>query len=119
VRRPRRRSNSSQWHLAAEQFGQARGDRGERVLGFERALGRTAQVRGEHHRGAGLHGHADAGQAGTDAGVFGDLAGVVLRHVEVGPDEDPLAGDAALGDEVGEAQEVHAAILEVTNPGPA
>ena len=49
----------------------------------------------------------DAGHAGADAGVFGDVAGVVLRHVQVGADEDALAGHLAGGDEVGEAEDVH------------
>ena len=36
-------------------------------------------------------------------------------HVQVGTDEDALAGDAALGDEVGEAKDFHDAILGVTS----
>ena len=34
-------------------------------------------------------------------------AGVVLRHVQVGADEDALAGDLAGGDQIGEADDVH------------
>ena len=80
-----------QRHLAAEQLGQALGHRRQRVLGLELALGGTAQVRGDHHRRAGVQRHADAGHRGADARVFGDVAGVVLRHVEVGADEHALA----------------------------
>jgi hypothetical protein len=34
-------------------------------------------------------------------------SGIVLRHVEVGADEDPLATGLALGAKVGEAEDVH------------
>ena len=34
-------------------------------------------------------------------------AGVVLRHVQVGADEDALAGGLALGHEIVEAEDVH------------
>jgi hypothetical protein len=60
-------------------------------LGLELAFGRAAQVAGDHHRRTGVQRHADAGHRGADAGVFGDAAGVVLRHVEVGTDEHTLA----------------------------
>jgi hypothetical protein len=58
------------------------------------------------------------GTEGADARVLGDLAGVVLRHVQVGADEDALAGHAALGNEVGKAKDVHGGILEVTSRSP-
>ena len=58
----------------------------------ELAFGRAAQVRGDHHRARRARARvADAGERGADARVFGDRAGVVLRHVEVGADEDALA----------------------------
>ena len=104
----------AQRHVAAEQFTEARSHRRQRILGLEGAFGRPAQVRGHHHRRAGVERHADARHRGADARVFGDVAGVILRHVEVGADEDALAGDAALGDEVGESKDIHGAILEVT-----
>jgi hypothetical protein len=91
----------------AQQFGQARGHRGQRVFGLELALGRAAQVAGDHDGGTGVQRHADAGHAGADARVFGDVAGVVLRHVEVGADEHALALGLALGHEVGESDDLH------------
>jgi hypothetical protein len=44
---------------------------------------------------------------GAHTRVFGDAARVVLRHVEVGTDEDALAGSLALRTEIGEADDVH------------
>ena len=96
-----------QRHFAAEQFAQARGDRRQRVFRLERAFGRTTQVRRHHHGGAGFERHPDARHRGADAGVFGDAAGVVLRDVEIGADEDALPGDFALGAQIGKADDVH------------
>ena len=76
---------------AAKQFAQALRHRCQRVFGLELTLGRSAQVRRDHHRGAGVERHANARQRGADARVFGDGAAVVLRDVEVGSDEDALA----------------------------
>jgi hypothetical protein len=95
-----------QAHRTAEQLGHARRHRGQRVLRLELALGGAAQVRGDHHRRAGLQALADGRQRGADAGVLGDVAGVVLRHVEVGADEDALTLELASGDQVGEAEDV-------------
>ncbi|MNN58444.1 hypothetical protein D3C81_1734920 [compost metagenome] len=89
----------------AQQLGQARGDRRQRVFRLELAFGRAAQVGGDHHRGAGGEAGLDRGHRGADAGVLGDMAGVVLRHVQVGADEDPLAGDFALGNQIGKTQD--------------
>ena len=83
------------------------GDRRERIRRLELALGRAAQVRGHHHRRTGLQRHLDAGHGGADAGVLGDRAGVVLRDVEVGTDEDAPAGHAALGNQIGKSDDVH------------
>jgi len=90
-----------QRHLAAQQLAQALRDRRQRILGLELALGRAAQVRGDHHRGTGVERQLDAGHRGADAGVLGDVAGIVLRHVEVGTDEDALAGGKHRADGVG------------------
>jgi hypothetical protein len=69
-------------------------------------------VGGDHHRGAGLQGHLDAGHRGADAGVLGDAARVVQRDVQVGADEHALARHLALGDEIGETDDVHGGIEE-------
>ena len=47
------------------------------------------------------------GMEARNAGVFGDLAVVVLRDVQVGTDEDALASNFAGSDQVGEAKDVH------------
>jgi hypothetical protein len=96
-----------QRHVTAQQLRQAPGNGRQRILGLELALGRAAQVAGDHHGGASVQRHADARHRGTHAGVFGDVAGGVLRHVEVGADEHALAGYPVGGDEVGETDHFH------------
>jgi hypothetical protein len=64
-------------------------------------------VRGDHDGRAGIQRHADGRHAGADAGVFGDGAALVLRHVEVGADEDTFALHGALRAQVGKADDVH------------
>jgi hypothetical protein len=68
-------------------------------------------VRGDHHGRAAGQGHLDAGHRSADAGVLGDVARVVLRHVEVGPDEDAAAAGTAFVAEVGKAQDIHGGSL--------
>ncbi|MNL52255.1 hypothetical protein D3C87_1754140 [compost metagenome] len=61
---------------------------------------------GRHHDGrARLQAGFDGRYRRTDAGVFRDLAGIVLRHVQIGADKHALAGEIALGDEIGETQD--------------
>jgi hypothetical protein len=111
---------ADQAHRLAEQLGQARGHGLQRILGLELALGGTTQVRGDHDGRARVECQADGGHAGADARVFGDTTLLVLRHVEVGADEDALALDAALGTEIGEADEgghVGNPGVRWTNPG--
>src|SRR6202008_1966694 len=60
-------------------------------------------MRGHHDRGALLQRELDAGHGGADARVVGDGAAVVLRHVQVGADEDALAAEFL----VREALELH------------
>jgi hypothetical protein len=50
-----------QLDFAAQQLGQARGHRGQAVLGFELAFGGAAQVAGDHHRRTGVQRHLHAG----------------------------------------------------------
>ena len=45
----------------------------------------------------------DAGDRGADAGVVSDLAGIILRHIEIGADEDAFVVEI----EVGESEEFH------------
>ena len=86
-----------QGNVGAEQLRQPRGDRLQRILLVRLALG-AAEVRGEHHARALLDGELDRGQALADAGVVGDGAAGVERHVEVDADEDPTASDIQLVD---------------------
>jgi hypothetical protein len=62
---------------------------------------RDLSLRGHHHRRTGVERQANAGQRGPDAGVFSDAAVCVLRHIEVGTDEDALTSHPALGTQVG------------------
>jgi len=63
-------------------------------------------VRRDHHGSTGAQRSLDGRHGSADAGVFGDVAGVVLRHVEVGADKHALAGKFAFGDEIGQTQDV-------------
>ena len=89
-------------------FAQSTGKPHRLKAGFGRgfALGPT-EVRGEQHARSPLEAPIDGGQDGPDARVLGDAAGIVLRHVEVGADEDALIAGAAVGAEVGESDDVH------------
>ena len=62
---------------------------------------------GHHHGGPGIQRHLDARNAGADAGVFGDVTGIVLRHIQIGTDENTFAGHLALGDQIRKADHLH------------
>jgi hypothetical protein len=79
---------------AGQQFGEAALHGLERVLGVGRALG-PAEVREQHHARAVLDQVPQGGQRGLDAGVVGDLASVVERHVEVDAHERAPAAELA------------------------
>ena len=96
-----------QRNLTAQQLAQALGNGGQRVFWSELAFGGATQVGGDHDGSTSVQGHLDAGHAGADAGVFGDVACVVLGDVQVSTDEDALILGTALGAEVGEADEFH------------
>ncbi|MNV67285.1 hypothetical protein D3C71_1600790 [compost metagenome] len=96
-----------QRHLGAQQLCQTCGHGGQGILGFERAFCWPTQVAGHHDRGACVQRYANAGDGCADAGVFGDVASVVLRNIEVGTDEDALALGLALGTQVGKAEDIH------------
>ena len=93
--------------LALHQLAQALGDRRQRVSGLESAFSGTAQVRSHHHRSAGVQRHLQAGHRSADARVFGDAAVVVLRHVQVGADENALTGGPAVCAKIRKTDEVH------------
>ena len=92
---------------AAQELGQALSHRGQRVGRREHALGRTAQVGGDHHGGAGIKRHADARQGGANTGIFGNGAMLVLRHIQVCTDENTLAGHPALSAQVCKTKDIH------------
>jgi hypothetical protein len=64
-------------------------------------------VRRHHHGRARLQRHLDGRHRSADARVFGDVARIVLRHVQVRADEHALAGHFALGHEVFESEDGH------------
>ncbi len=92
-----------QLHRLAEQLAHAGSDRRQRIGRLELAFGRTTEMRSDHHCSAFRQCQLDAGNRGADAGVFGDVAGIILRHVEIGTDEHALV----LQVEVGELLEFH------------
>ena len=57
-------------------------------------------MRRNHHRRPSVQSHLNARYRGANAGVFGDVAVLVLRHVEISAYEDALALELSLGDEV-------------------
>ena len=93
--------------VAAEQFRQALRDRRERVARFQLAFARPAEVRCHHDLRAGARGKLERGKRGADPGVVGDPARIVVRHIQVRADEDPLAFELARGREIGEAEKGH------------
>ena len=92
---------------AAKQLSHALGHRRQGISGAQQAFGRTAEVRGDHHRSASLKRQTDTGQRGPDAGVFGDGALRILRHIEVGADKNTLPGDPPLVAQVGKTDDFH------------
>ena len=77
----------------AEQFRETGGGGGKRVLGLGLAL-RASEVSGHDDGGAGSEKLLDGGDGGAHAAVVGD-GGAVERHVEVGANQDLLAGQVA------------------------
>ena len=76
--------------LLAEQLGQALRDRRERILHIDLAL-RTAEVRAKDHSCIVIEQVLDGLERSADALVIGDVAVLVLRHVEVAAGNDLLA----------------------------
>ena len=80
-----------QLDFLAEQLAQALCNRRERILHVDFAL-RTAEVRAEDHSGVVVQQVLDGLERRTDALVVGDVAVLVLRHIEVAAGNDLLAG---------------------------
>ena len=81
--------------LLPEQLTEALGNRLQRVRRVRRPVG-PAEVRDHEDARAGVGELPDRGDAGPDPAVVGDPAATfwsVQRHVEVRPDEHPLAAD--------------------------
>ncbi len=98
----------------AEQLAQALRHGGQRILGLEFTFGRAAQVRGDHHPGTGVERHFHCGHGSAHPGVFGDLALVVERHVQIGANEYALVlGEAALA-HFFKGQDLHQSLLGCT-----
>ena len=67
----------------------------------------VGRPRCDHHGGAGIKRHTDARQRGANTGIFGNGAMLVLRHIQVGTDENTLAGHPALGAQVCKTKDIH------------
>ncbi|KAG0750961.1 hypothetical protein G6F24_014771 [Rhizopus arrhizus] len=91
-----------QRHFAAEQLGQACGDRRQRIGLAPHAFLRAPQVRGDHHRRALLQRALERRQRSGDA-LFGGDAAILDRHVQILADQHALAGEV----EVGHADDGH------------
>ena len=96
-----------QWHLTAQQLAQAFGHRGQRVSWLERPFCGAPQMAGNHDRRTGVQRHLDAGHGGPDAGVLGNLAGRILRHIQVSANENTLLIGKATCNDIGETQYFH------------
>ena len=94
-------------HIVAQQFGQSFGHGCQGIFGFEFALGGSTQMAGDHDGCARIECHLNARHRGADACVFGDVARIVLRHVQIGADENTLAFDLALLAQIRKTNDVH------------
>ena len=103
-----------QSHLTAEQLCKASRHRSQRVFRLERALNGPTQVAGDHDRRARAECHLNARHRCANTCVFGDLARIAQRHVEVSADEDALAAHGTGGTKVGEASELHGGVSRKT-----
>ena len=87
----------------AQELGEARADRRQRIRGRPRPFGRPSQVRRDHHGGTACERVANGRHRCANPRVVGDRARVVLRHVQVGANEHALAAHV----EVGQASKGH------------
>jgi hypothetical protein len=92
-----------------QQLRQARGYRRQGVFRLELPFGWPPQMGGDHHGRSRVQRHLDARNRSANAGVFGDAARIILRHIQVSSDKDALALGFALGAQIGKSQDVHAA----------
>src|SRR5450830_961014 len=64
-------------------------------------------MRRHHHRRAGVACLANRRHRSADARIFGDIASIVLRHIQIGANEDALALQLIGGDQIAESVEFH------------
>src|SRR5690606_4842613 len=64
-------------------------------------------MRGHHHRSTSLQGLLYGRNRSTNTRIFGDVAVCILRHVEISTDENALALQRALGDQVTQSLKLH------------
>ena len=74
---------AGQLNVPAQLLAERGGDRRQRQLGIGSVLG-TAQVRGDHHLGAGLDQRLQRRRRGGDAARVGDDAVIVEWHIQIG-----------------------------------
>ena len=96
-----------QFDVATQQLAQALAHGRQRVFGFEVAFCGTTQVAGHHDGCACIQGHLNARHRGANARVFGDVPGIVLRHIQIGTDENTLAFHTASRAQIGKTNHVH------------
>ena len=63
---------------------------------LEIAFRGATQVACDHHGCARIKGHLNARHRGANTSVFCDVARIVLRHIQIGANENSLAFDFAL-----------------------
>ena len=98
---------SDERNVDPEQFRKTAADRRQRIRGLPFAFGRAAQVRRHHHRRPPRQRVRDRGHRRAYPRVVGDVAGIVLRDVQVRADEYALAADI----DVRESLEFHGCTL--------
>ena len=79
-----------QWNVSLHQFSHALGDWRQRILRLEFAFHRSAEVRGHHDGGTLIERKLNRRDRGANSGVVGDVARIVLRHIQIGANENAL-----------------------------
>ncbi len=81
-----------QRNFESQYFAELARDRRQRKFGSKLAFDRTPKMRCHHDRRASFQRRADRGHRRANARVFGDVARVVLRNVQIGANENATAG---------------------------
>ena len=82
---------SKQFDLATKQLRQALRDRRQRIFRLELPLNRSPQMRGHHDCSTRIARLANCRNRSPNTRIFGDIAGIILRNIEICTDEDTFA----------------------------